>query len=528
MTKQSDRWLENILIYYAKKYSPERKWDRVYVTTLFTFYWKKTLNAIKFAKRVSKSIEGVYVGGIAASLIPELISRETGLSIGGNIIKGLLDKPGILDDNNIIIEQITPDYSILDTVNYHYSLDTGYLAYMTRGCTRGTCPFCAVPRLEPVYKEKISIKKQIQTVAKIYGERKDLILLDNNVLGSPRFSEIIQEIMEMGFVKGAQFVEPNHFWVLTEYLVQGDSEYNEGQFLQKLFFLLNEFGNDRIRDEDIRQEYYQLLRNHGLNTWNTFSKENILNHRKAINEYIEKYRNRAKKLRYVDFNQGLDCRYLDEEKMKMLSQLPIRPMRIAFDYLSLREQYERAIRLADSYGVRKLSNYILFNYKDKPKELWQRLKINIDLNRELQAEIYSFPMKYLPICEKEGEDPTDRSFVGEHWNRKYLRAIGCILNASGGVVTVSSSFFDAAFGETLEDFFKILLMPEPYIRYRNHFKNTGSTDLWWGQWNNLSETERKQVLPIIYSNDFSSFVGSSNRSINQFMQHYLIRYRPER
>ncbi|MCI5191069.1 MAG: hypothetical protein D3905_15035, partial [Candidatus Electrothrix sp. AS4_5] len=132
------------LVYYATKYLPEKKWDRVYVTTLFTFYWKQTLDAIEFTKKIAKSKRSIYIGGVAASLIPELFAQETRLSLDQNIITGLLDKPGMLDDNNIIIDVITPDYSILETINYHYSLDTGYLTYTTKGCTRN-CTFCAVP-----------------------------------------------------------------------------------------------------------------------------------------------------------------------------------------------------------------------------------------------------------------------------------------------------------------------------------------------------------------------------------------------
>ncbi|MBK7988382.1 MAG: hypothetical protein IPK11_16145 [Ignavibacteria bacterium] len=33
--------------------------------------------------------------------------------------------------------------------------------------------------------------------------------MDNNVLASPNFPEIIEEIKAMGFVKGATFIEPN-------------------------------------------------------------------------------------------------------------------------------------------------------------------------------------------------------------------------------------------------------------------------------------------------------------------------------
>lgn len=106
----------------------------------------------------------------------------------------------------------------METIEHHYPLDTGYLTYMTKGYTR-TCSFCAVPKLEPIYKEKISIKEQIARIKREHGERKDLILMDNNVLGSPRFPEIIDEIIDLGFHKGAKYVEPNRLERLTDYLL---------------------------------------------------------------------------------------------------------------------------------------------------------------------------------------------------------------------------------------------------------------------------------------------------------------------
>ena len=45
----------------------ERVWDRVYVTTLFSFEWKRTSAAIDFALRAARGqAERVFVGGIAA------------------------------------------------------------------------------------------------------------------------------------------------------------------------------------------------------------------------------------------------------------------------------------------------------------------------------------------------------------------------------------------------------------------------------------------------------------------------------
>lgn len=40
--------------------------------------------------------------------------------------------------------------------------------------------------------------------------QKNLLLLDNNVLASEKFEEIIQEIKDVGFYKGAQFERSNY------------------------------------------------------------------------------------------------------------------------------------------------------------------------------------------------------------------------------------------------------------------------------------------------------------------------------
>ena len=52
-----------------------------------------------------------------------------------------------------------------------------------------------------MYVEYIPLKKQIQMIDEKCGEKKDLLLLDNNVLASPKFDQIIDEIKEIGFIK---------------------------------------------------------------------------------------------------------------------------------------------------------------------------------------------------------------------------------------------------------------------------------------------------------------------------------------
>src|SRR6476619_2447225 len=51
-------------------------WDRIYVTTLFSFEFARIKQSIDFAlKVVNGHADKVFVGGIAASLMPERFAR---------------------------------------------------------------------------------------------------------------------------------------------------------------------------------------------------------------------------------------------------------------------------------------------------------------------------------------------------------------------------------------------------------------------------------------------------------------------
>ncbi|MDR1847379.1 MAG: hypothetical protein LBR17_04605 [Bacteroidales bacterium] len=112
--------------------------------------------------------------------------------------------------------------------------------------------------------------------------------------------------------------------------------------------------------------------------------------------------------------------------------------------------------------MRNFSNYILYNFKDEPKDFYSRLRLNVDLCKELDVTIYSFPMKFHPIT---GEDRFNRDYLGKQWNRKYVRAIQAVLNAIKGKVGSEEDFFEKAFGRNENEFFKILNMPETMILY---------------------------------------------------------------
>lgn len=504
------------MIYKKKDYENYPKWDRIYVTTLFTFYWKVTVETIHQAKKLVKSPDQVFVGGVLASLLHKELETETGLKAH----KGLLDHAGMLDPNipiakDIIIDNLPLDYSILDEISYKYPTGSAYFTFMTKGCTR-KCAFCSVPILEPTYKPKIETIDKFKEINTKYGEQQHLLLMDNNVLASPNFPEIIAEIKAMGFHKGATFVEPNQLDIAIKNLKEG---WNDKAYLSRIHFLLNDLIR-RVKGGN-QQNYYDVLEKNNLLKLETTTRAGVLNAYKEVKNVYERYRNKSPRQRYVDFNQGTDARYVTDDLMRLMSEIPIRPLRIAFDYWGMREKYENAVRLAGKYGIKQLSNYILYNFKDSPEELYKRLEINVLLSNELDIEIYSFPMKYIPLF---GEDAKHRDFIGNKWNRKFIRAIQSVLNVTKGIVASGHEFFEKAFGKTIDEFFEILHMPETYIIYRYFFEGNGMTGKWRELYRSLNEEELVIANEIIRSNNFKEYESNvSNPKILELLAHYKVK-----
>jgi hypothetical protein len=426
-------------VVFFKGYSLDLKkqiWDRIYISTLFTFYWDKTIKTIKFYLKSVRNPKDIFIGGVMATLMKDNIKQKFDV----NVVEGLLNRKGKLgykDDDKI--DCLLPDYSIVENksnplLNYSYPVIDSYIAYATRGCIR-KCPFCAVPIIESTFSNSLSIAKQVKAIKKNFGEKRDLLLMDNNILASGRFKEIIEEIKNIGFYKGAKYSLSNG-------------------------------------------------------------------------------RKKSCVKRYVDFNQGIDARLLTEEKMKLLSEIAIKPLRIAFDDIKFKKIYVEKVKLAAKYGIENLSNYILFNFNDTPEDFYERLKINIDLNEKFEkngykSKIWSFPMKYCPIS---GEFSKNRKYIGKNWNKKYLRAIQCILLTTHGVVGTKKQFFEAAFGKNIKDFKKILLLPEKFIINRNHHLDNGDRDKLDKILVSFNKTQRKKIIQGILSNDFKELkLQTSNK-----------------
>lgn len=431
----------------------DTSWDRIYVTTLFSFEWKNISKSIDFALEVAQGQAAkVFAGGIAVSLMHDAFMEETKWR-GIRFIKGLLNTaPAVslqLDDFegelysddrfSEPIEDLTPDYEILGQIDYAYPVNDAYFAYASRGCTR-KCSFCGVPKLEGGLYETPSLTAIVEGIAKRHGEKKDLILMDNNIVASPRYKDIMSEIIDLGFVKGAT----------------------------------------------IKRGRYALQRR-------------------------------------VDFNQGVDARILCKNPafLQEMAKTCIKPLRIAFDHVGLKKQYIQSVRYAADAGLVDLSNYMLYNFHDNPADLYERMRINIDLNEEIGTRIFSFPMRFQPT------DRKDRGFVGEKWNRYQLRSMQIILQATHGVVSGAPRFFKRAFGGNASEFEELLLRPFHYIFHREWYEELGGA----GQYSEFSSRfqelsdgdilELKEVLSDFTPSRFDELYSRpiSNR-VKEVFQYY--------
>lgn len=495
---------------YMKKDFPQ--FDRVGVTTMFTFYWKQIIETIEFVKYFCEP-ESIMVGGVAATLLADEMYEETGIMPH----RGLLDKPGDLDPGDeTIIDTLPLDYSILEEIDYVYPANDAYFAYMTRGCVRH-CEFCAVPTLEPKYCSYIEVKSKVEEVDRIFGPRRDLLLMDNNVFASRHFNRIIDDIKAAGFEAGASYIPESEYDVALRNLKNG---INDRAYKKKLIHLYDNLSR-RLKEEELA-EFYIEREKRGCLYVATATKEALLEFDAYVKPLYDQHFKPTKRRRCVDFNQGVDARLVNDAKMAKLAEINIRPLRIAFDDIKDRDVYVNAIKLAAKHGIGNLSNYLLYNFKDTPDDLYLRLKINVELCEELDIVIYSFPMKYHPITD--GEYFKNRDYIGKHWNRKFIRTIQAVLNATKGKIGRGKSFFEEAFGKDLEEFHKILWMPERFIIHRMTYKDT-LTKEWWDKFRSLSTSDADEAKAIISRNRFTEeIIGAvTSPAVSEVLTYYMIR-----
>lgn len=479
------------------------KMDRVYITSIFTFFFDITVETIlHYLNYIDKN--KVYIGGIAVTLMQEEFKRKTKVQ---NILTGqLVDSCMLGYSDHVNIDMLPLDYDILDDIEYDYGVMDNFFAHTTRGCPR-KCDFCAVKILEPNFEETNNLVDQITYVRNIFGDRRNLMLMDNNIFFSNNLEEICSDLLALGFVKNKPTYIPENPAILFYKKIERRQKHGYSTWIiVDQFILFFEKFINRIKKVDTKHEVETIL-NEIKQTNNHL--QVLLDYQEKIVEVVEKYRNKKPLQRYIDFNQGLDARLITDEKMRILSQLPLRPFRLAYDNIGMTKTYIKAFRMAYKWGIRHFSNYMLYNFEDTPDDLWQRAYTNIKLyNKYNDIEAFSFPMKYAPI------DMIDRSYVGVYWNKKYLSAMNIILNVTKGIIAKEKDFFLRAYGNNSEEFREILSMPNEFIKFRDFFEKNGLIQAWIVRFRNLDITERESLL--------EKLSGNENGFDNDILKYYKI------
>lgn len=149
----------------------------------------------------------------------------------------------------------------------------------------------------------------------------------------------------------------------------------------------------------------------------------------------------------IDFNQGLDCRLLDEEKIKLLSQIKINPLRLAFDNGSEDEHLQKAIELAQKYGFKDISVYVLYNFeddKDTPEYFYYRIN---EINK---LGALAYPMRYRPL----NSASSSAQYRSDKWDDKLLRALklSLMFYYMKGMITKNREAFIDIYGNNDQEF----------------------------------------------------------------------------
>ncbi len=114
----------------------------------------------------------------------------------------------------------------------------------------------------------------------------------------------------------------------------------------------------------------------------------------------------------VDFNQGLDARFLTDHHANRLAELDLHLVRLAWDDTKGERQFMAALQRLRAAGIPKarIRVYILIGYDDTPEDALYRLKTVWNLG------IMPSPMRYQPL-----DAARRNSFVAPGWTERELK-----------------------------------------------------------------------------------------------------------
>ncbi|MHA1409654.1 MAG: hypothetical protein ACTSQY_05025 [Candidatus Odinarchaeia archaeon] len=229
---------------------PQKRPDKIYVTSLFTWAWKPVWEAVRRFKAIYPEVE-LSLGGLYASLLPQ----HAKWSGADHVHIGLHPQA----------EDHIPDYSLVPEWN-------GSIVFASRGCPNN-CPNCVVPKLEgKICNEKKSIKKYVMK------EHTKIYFFDNNILAMNYWEDIFQEVIDLN--KIVDFNQGLEAKLLNDHAAE---------LISKMRIPLIRLAYDNPHQKNYVKKAIDLLHSHGL------SKRNILvyamfNFTETPNEYFERVR----------------------------------------------------------------------------------------------------------------------------------------------------------------------------------------------------------------------------------------------
>lgn len=94
----------------------------------------------------------------------------------------------------------------------------------------------------------------------------------------------------------------------------------------------------------------------------------------ASQPHFDRVIDRLVKLKYADFNQGLDARLLTEYHAKRIAQIQRPMVRLALDNMAYADDWLNALALLHGAGIaqKNIRSYALIGFNDSPDEAWTR------------------------------------------------------------------------------------------------------------------------------------------------------------
>ncbi|MCL1789846.1 MAG: cobalamin-dependent protein [Peptococcaceae bacterium] len=230
----------------------------------------------------------------------------------------------------------------------------------------------------------------------------------------------------------------------------------------------------------------------------------------------------------VDFNQGIDYKLATKENMKTLKEIGVSVVRFSIDDARSFDTYRRAVDMAVESGHRHFVTTMLYNFMDKPSELYEKMRLNVDLGEQYGVTMCSFPMKYIPVTDK------DRNHIGEHWNKKFIRSIQGMLCSARGMVSGKRDFFESMWGEDVGEFLDNLWMPMDFLVYRRKYsarhrerfpswkRYHGESDMipeFLSEYHNLSDTKRSVLHSLVANIDYKD---TGDKTIDKMLAYYRL------